>query len=180
MDARQSISDAATRGAVIRVYREGLEDGWIDAYVAALGPEFVALEVFDKAARLDGYTCLRWKDISEVVSPAPNAGFLTKALRARGLARRVAFEADISSLSSLVESAGRAFPLVSIFFEGDDDDYCHVGRVASVRDNELRLLYISPDARFDPAPTPCPLAGVTRIDFGGSYEEALHLVSGAN
>lgn len=164
----------------MRVYRDALEDGWISAYVLALGQEFVALETFDKAARLDGYSCLRYRDISDVVSPAPTAGLLEKALLARGLTRSTAPEIDISSLPALIRSAGSAFPLVSIFLEGEDDDVCYIGRVAGVADTEVRLHYIDPNGRFEASPSSYLLGGVTRVDFGGSYEEALHLVSGGN
>ena len=179
MRSKSQLEEARDLDAIVRVYREGLEDGWVDGFVVALGDDFIALEVFDKAGRLDGYNCLRYRDISELVVPAPNAAFLTKALKARGLARSDHFKVDVSSPPALLASAGQNFPLVSVFDEGQDN-VCWIGKVVAVTEHEVRLTYINPDARFDREPSSYLLDGITRVDFGGSYEEALHLVAGLN
>ena len=179
MRRKSQLEEVRNGDSIVRVYREDLEDGWVDGFVVALGDDFIALEVFDKASRLDGYNCLRYRDISELLVPAPNAAFLTKALKARGLARSNHFNVDVSSLPALLASAGRSFPLISVFYEGQDN-VCWIGRVATVTELEVRLTCINPDARFDREPSSYLLDGITRVDFGGSYEEALHLVAGLN
>lgn len=178
-DIRSRLEDARARGIIVRAAREGLEDGWIDGYVAALGDEFFALEVFDKAFRLNGYCCLRYRDVTDLRTPAPHAEFHEKALRARGGARSKSFDVDVSSLPLLLASAGRVFPLLTIH-EEDENDACWIGKLVTVSDEEIELLYISPDAKFDEAPTIYRLEGICTVEFGGAYEEALHLVSRAN
>ena len=179
MRSKSQLEEARDLDAIVRIYREGLEDGFVDGFVVAVGDDFFALEVFDKACRLDGYNCLRYRDISELVVPAPHAAFLKNALKARGLARSDHFGADVSSLPALLASAGQNFPFVSVFYEGEDD-VCWIGRVVTVTDHEVRLTYINPDGRFDSEPSSYMLDGITRVDFGGSYEDALHLVAGLN
>jgi hypothetical protein len=42
----------------------------------------------------------------------------------------------------------------------------------------VSLLEIGPDAVWDKEPSEIRLGEITRIEFGGGYEEALHLVGG--
>lgn len=42
----------------------------------------------------------------------------------------------------------------------------------------MSLLEIGPDALWDDEPETYRLSEITRVDFGGAYEEALHLVGG--
>jgi hypothetical protein len=178
MSIREQLDRARAKDQIVRVYREGLEDGWVDGHVAGLGPEFFAIELVDKGIRLDGYTCMRYADVTECLAPGPRADFLRKALAARKMEYGRALAVDFSSLSSLVRTAGTIFPLLSIFIEGDDDDVCYIGKVVSVSDLHIRLLEISPGAEWGPAPTAWQLKAITRVDFGGSYEDALFLVGG--
>ncbi len=175
---RAQLEDAQAAAQIVRVHREGLEDGWVDGHVAGLGPEFFAIELIDKACRLDGYTCMRYADVTECVAPAPYADFLRKALAARQMEWGRSLNVDLSSLQSLLRSAGTAFPVLSIFIEGDDD-VCFNGKFVGVSDLHIRLLKILPGAEWETTPATWPLKTITRVDFGGSYEEALLLVGGS-
>ena len=42
----------------------------------------------------------------------------------------------------------------------------------------VRFLEIDPDAMWAQKPTTIRLSDITRVDFGGGYEEALRLVGG--
>jgi hypothetical protein len=182
MDAtsfKDVVESARERGEIIRVYREGLEDGWAEGFVVGVGPDFFALCLIDKGCRVDGFNCLRYCDITDFVVPAPRAQFLKRALMFRGQTQVSGLTFELISLPMLLQSAGKAFPVVSIFYEADDE-ICYIGRVHRVTINEVHLLEISPDAQWDSMPTVHPLAGITRVDFGGAYEEALYLVASAN
>lgn len=45
--------------------------------------------------------------------------------------------------------------------------------------DRVSLLEIGPGASWDDQPNEYKLRDITRIDFGGDYEQALHLVGGA-
>lgn len=179
MDAtniKNAIEDAQARGEIIRVYREGLEDGWADGFVAGIGPDFFALQLIDMSCRIDGFSCLRYCDVTDLVVPGPHAQFLERALLARGQTPCGGLAIDLTSLPTLIQSAGKAFPLVTIHYE-KEDEACYIGRVQSVTASEVHMLDISPDAQWNSMPTVRSLSGITRVDFGGAYEEALHLVA---
>ena len=55
---------------------------------------------------------------------------------------------------------------------------CWIGRVVDVNGSSVTLFEINPDARWSRRPTVCRLSEITRVDFGGDYEDARHLVGG--
>jgi hypothetical protein len=75
-------------------------------------------------------------------------------------------------------SAGRAFPLVTIHREQVDPDVCWIGRVQGLDRGRVSLLEIGPDAQWDDFPEEYRVKEITRVNFGGEYEGALHLVGG--
>jgi len=180
MDFKRQLEGARTDDLIVRVHRSGLEDGWVDGRVAALGPEFLMLEILDKGQRPDGFNCLRYSDITQCDVPAPHAKFLQQAIAARRLSWSAPPSIDLSSPAALLLSAQTIFPLVTIHLEGDEEcGICLIGKVAHVEENKIDLREISPDAEWDEKPTSYNLAEITRVDFGGAYEESLHLVSSA-
>jgi hypothetical protein len=52
--------------------------------------------------------------------------------------------------------------------------------VVEVRKGGVTLLEIGPDAVWDDQLETYRLNEITRVDFGGDYENALHLVGGQN
>lgn len=177
MEFKRQLEDAQAHSSIVRVSRAGLEDGAASGYMAALGPEFFALELIDDSIRFNGYDCLRYADISECEVPDPHAEFMTAALSARGLTRKPDLPVDLGSLPSLLLTAQASFPLVTIHLE-DDDNVCFIGKVIEIADEKLQLLEVTPDADWEATPTSHDLATITRVSFGGAYEEALYLVAG--
>lgn len=63
--------------------------------------------------------------------------------------------------------------------EKKDPDVCYIRRVCEVVDGKVYLLGIGPNAKWHSAPYTFALNQITRINFGGDYEGALHIVGGA-
>jgi hypothetical protein len=182
MDAatvKRVLERAKEEREIVRVHREALEDGWADGFVAGLGPDFFALLTFDKAVRFDGFQCFRYRDVTDLVAPAPHARFLNRVVAARGQLPIPSLPVELSSLTSLLKSVGRAYPLACLFYE-QDDAVCYIGRVQSIVADEIEILEIFPDAEWDRAPTLRKLSGITSVSFGGAYEAALHLAAPTN
>jgi hypothetical protein len=179
MSTKDQLDRAAEDNHLVRVYREGLEDGWAVGYVVGTGPDFFAVELVDKSIRYDGYNCMKYADVSKCDIPDPGSGFIETALRLRGLRRRGSLEVDLSSVSSLLRTAGSAFPVVTIHLETADSDTCYIGKVSAVSGDQVELKLITPDAEWEDETEEYLLSEITRVDFGGAYEEALVLVAGA-
>lgn len=176
MSIKSTLATAKARGELIRVHR-GRDDAWDEGFVAAQGDDIFALQVIDKACQLDGFSCARYQGITEC-SPAPHIEFVQKAMRLRH-EEPAELALDMSSFAALLTSAVKVFPLASIFLNGDDS-VCYIGKVAAVGESELSLLEISPDAKWHATPTAFSLDEISRVDFGGRYEEILYLVAAVN
>ena len=68
--------------------------------------------------------------------------------------------------------------MTSVFVELDRPDICYIGSLISVAANRSRLLEVDTEGRWRIKARSIDPDDVTRIDFGGRYEEALALVAG--
>lgn len=169
---------AALRDKTLVRFTRPFEDGWVEGYVLDLGPKWFLLAFLDNNIRFNGFQCFRLSDVREPQVPAPYAAFVEAALKKRGAHRPKKPRVSVASIEELLLSANRSFPLVTIHREKVDPDVCAVGRVLEVRDERLSLLEISPDASWEVEATQYRLRDITRVDFGGDYEDALYLVGG--
>jgi hypothetical protein len=84
--------------------------------------------------------------------------------------------ADVRTLPRLLLTANKAFPLVTIHREEKERSACWVGRVVDLSEGRLTLLEIGPGASWDRELHSYRLNEITRVDFGGDYENALYLI----
>ena len=179
MTRQAQLEKARDSSALIRFARAQIESGTGTGYVVDVGPEFVLLLIVDDGARFNGFEAIRIADISDLSDPDPHAEFVEEALRLRGEQVSESPPVAVESLTALLMSAGLAFPVVTIHREDVDSEVCHIGHVVSVSEGHVKLLQIDPDADWDDEPTDYRLSEITRVDFGGAYEEALVLVGGS-
>lgn len=176
MSVKQQLKQAKKLGSCVRIHCEGIEDGWCSGYVAALGPEFFALEILDKAIRPDSFNCMRYCDVSRCDVPAPYSAFIAKALLTRKLKLLGEIAVDASSVALLLRTAGSLFPLVTVHIL-EDTDVCYIGKVVSVTAKKVSLLEVNPGGKWEPTQSAYALDKIYRVDFGGAYEDVLHRVA---
>jgi hypothetical protein len=172
------LESAREGGKPARIVRT-VEQGNVDAYVVGVTRELCLVCVVSNHILFDGFQVLRLEDISTVESPGPHAGFLERALRLRGQNHPQKPRIDLGSLRSVLTSASRAFPLITIHREIVDPEVCHVGVVERISDETVKLKEIDPDAKWVEDRATYAMREITRVDFGGLYEDALSLVAGA-
>jgi hypothetical protein len=78
----------------------------------------------------------------------------------------------------LIADAAELAPLVTLHIEKEDPNVCFIGRPVRFGRRSVRLLEISPEADWADRPTKWRFDDLTRIEFGGRYEEALMLIGG--
>lgn len=166
---------ALTQGAQVRVTREGLEDGWADGFLMGTGPDFFAIQLLDHGIRLDGFSCMRYADVTSIDAPPPYSAFHDRVLAMRGQVPARSFSVDLSSVSALIRTAGAAYPIVTIHLESQDPDCCYIGKVMSVDEEAVAIRSIDPGGTWEDGADAYSLSEITRVDFGGAYEEALVL-----
>jgi len=161
---------------LVRIRRR-FEDSPIRGYVFEVGPKFFLLAIVSDRIWLDGFECLRIKDVLRIESD-PYADFAETALKKRGQQRPRKPKIDLESKQSILLSAQKAFPLLTIHLEEKDPDVCHIGKICAITKGKVSLLGIDPRAKWESDPDEFRLSQITRINFGGDYEDALHLVGG--
>lgn len=171
--------DLAQREKLLVKFTRPFEPGTVNGYVLDIGPIFfLVLVVGGDGVRFNGFSCFRLMDVRRLKVPHKYATFVETAQKKLGekIPKKPAIV--LKSLDKLLLSASRNFPLITVHREKIDPDVCYIGRVESVSSNRVSLLEIGPDARWDDQTESYRLAQITRVDFGGQYEEALHLVGG--
>jgi hypothetical protein len=178
-DARAALEVAAREQALVRITRSIRGSDELDGFVVGLGQEWALLAVLDDTIHLNGYAGLRLGDVSEVVQRGGPDTFVGRALAARGEWPPVGVEVDLDGVAALVRTASDKAPLVSLHIEEDDPTVCFIGRPVRFTSRSVHLLEITPEAEWKGLTSTWALADVTRVEFGGRYEEALALVGGA-
>jgi hypothetical protein len=169
----------ARRKRLLVRFSRSFEPGTVNGYVLDIGPQFFLLALVSDGLRFNGFQCFRLSDVRKLQVPDKYARFHESVLKKRrqGIPRKI--PVVVKNLSELLLTANRAFPLVTVHRETVDPEVCSIGRVIDVRNGHVTLLEIGPDARWDNQPETYRLSEITRVDFGGDYEDALHLVGGA-
>jgi hypothetical protein len=175
-NVRSQLVDAMHGRLLIRFSRR-FENSTIRGYVLDIGPDFFLLALLSDRIWFDGFECFRIRDIRNV-KPDPYLSFAEAALRKRRERRPRKPRISVANLETLLRSSGRLFPLVTIHREQVGPDVCWIGSIVAVASGQVSLLEINPDASWDDTPTKYPLRQITRVNFGGDYENALHLVGG--
>jgi hypothetical protein len=175
---RESQLALARREKLLVNFTRPFEQGSVLGYVLDIGSQFFVMALVSDGMRLNGFQCFRLKDVRELRVPHKYSAFVEVALKKRRAQIPKESPVAVSKLQNLLLSAGRKFPLVTIHREQIDPDVCYIGRVIDVSKDFVSLLEIGPDACWDAKSERYRLSEITRVDFGGQYEEALYLVGG--
>ncbi len=150
----------------------------LEGYVVMLADSWLLMAVVDDGIRLNGFAALRSADVV-AVKPRPADGFVGKALALQGTWPPTAPpNVDLTDGRRLLASVAEDFSLVTLHLEKSIPDACFIGRLVGFRQRTVGIREVSPQATWNREPTKWPLRKITRIDFGGAYENALHTVAG--
>lgn len=156
-NARSTKLAAALRDKTLVKFTRPFEEGSVNGYVLDIGPRWFLLALVGHGIRFDGYQCLRLSDVRDLEIPHPYVAFAEAALKKRGQRMPKKPGVALASIEELLLSVNRSFPLVTIYREKVDPDICEIGRVIGVKDNQISLLEINPDAIWDAEPKLYPL-----------------------
>lgn len=170
------LSDYVRRWRLVRFCRR-FEEGTVRGYVLDVGPQFFLLALVSDRIWFDGFECFRISDVSRLRLDRYER-FVEQALKKRGEKWPRKPRISLKNIEELVLTAGRAFPLVAIHREEIDPDVCWIGRILDVTPKLVRILEVGPDAVWETTPEEYLLKEITHVNFGGDYEDALHLVAG--
>jgi hypothetical protein len=188
MSIIEALHEAQLVGQIVRIHH-CIDGAHVDCFVVKVGVECFLIETFSDTLHLNGFSCLRYADVSEAECPAPYSDFLRKVFELRGLLHEKDPDLNLTSLEEAIKSAQNCGPLVSLHLQDYDkekenqltgfSDVAYIGKILSVANGRVKMLCLSPDATWESEPDVFDLKQVYRLDVGGGYEEALLLVSGA-
>jgi hypothetical protein len=163
MPHKRSQLALARRGKVLVRFTRPFEQGSVNGYVIDIGPEFFLVALVSDAIRFNGFQCFRLVDVPRLQVPGKYAAFAEAALKRRRERIPKKPQVVVSSLPKLLQTASRAFPLVTIHRERVDPDVCQIGQVVDLRNGRVSLLEIGPDAVWDDKPETYRLSEITRV-----------------
>jgi hypothetical protein len=138
------------------------------------------LQVFDFDFTLSGYTVVRNEDVRRYRYLDEPGSFVARALKLQGIKPMPPQGISLDSLPNVLSSASEQYPLITIHREKISDEVCYIGRLVEIKGKTFTLMEIDTDAEWDDKPHRFRLGDVTKVDFGGRYEQALHLVDEEN
>jgi hypothetical protein len=171
---------AIERFALLRFARGRIEEQGesLIGVPVAIGKQWVVLARMDDAIRFDGFDALRLEDLTMVDRTFPRRSFYLGALGAKRCRMASIPGLDLTNARTLLESVKTWYSLVVVDREVGEWDGADIGRVLRFSSKSFTLQLLSPDAEWDRDPQRIDLADVTRVGFGGEYEETLAAVAG--
>jgi hypothetical protein len=163
---------------LVRFRRKLLDESPLYAFVLACSETLTLLHILETHTyTLNGYSVIRNEDVSlYAVYDRPDYYYDSKVLRLKGIKPQPQPGISIENLSNLLTSINTLYPLFTIHQEIINNDVCFVGHLASMTPKTFTLYEIDNCAEWL-GPRRHRFADITRVDFGGGYEEALALVA---
>jgi hypothetical protein len=174
----RGLVEAAKAREVVRLVRKPARKlDRVYGFVVGHTDELVLLhEVHPDLFTLNGYCCVRIADIKygEVVGGADQ--FIGRGVHLNGLEPVLPDGLDLSSMSSLLRTAGELFPLLVVHTEHSRLDVCYIGPVLKVGRKYVFLQTIDSDALWDTREK-YAVERITMVEFDSGYERMLWRVN---
>jgi hypothetical protein len=161
---------------VVDFKRPRIDDSYLRGFVLDYSDTLTLLNVLDSSFYLDGFTVIRNSDITEYRTYDDKDYFLSRALRLKAIKPKRKPKVDLTNWQTLLLSAQKLFPLITIRREAISNEVCYIGKLVSMTEKTFTLFDIGTQAEWD-RPYRRRLADLTKVDFGGGYEDALWQVA---
>ena len=171
--ALHSILKQSKPGHLCQVRRRLKNVGSTTGFIVACSDSLVLFHTLgNDTFQLNGYTVLRNEDICEY-------RFFTKAeywqfravihfqlrpIRPAGI--------SVTSFPELVKSIAQHYPLITFHPEKKKPDVCYIGPLVSITEQTVTVDDLNSNGEWSGLRL-IKISDVTRVDFGGGYEEAL-------
>ena len=145
-------------------------------FVLDYSDDLTLLNVLDNNFYLNGFTVVRNSDITRYRAYDKDDYFLNMALRLKSIKPARKPKIDLANWAAVLLSAQKLFPLLTIHREAISNKVCYIGKLVTVTEKTFTLYQIDSDANWGRAQRR-KFTDLTKIDFGGGYEDALWRVA---
>ena len=161
---------------VVEFKRPKIDDYKLLGFVLDYSDSLTLLNVLKDDFYLNGFTVIRNSDITKYRAYDKDDYFLNMALRLKSIKPARKPKIDLTKWASVLQTAQKRFPLITIHRETISNKVCYIGKLISVSEKTFSLYDIDSSANWD-RPYRRKLADLTKVDFGGGYEDALWRVA---
>jgi hypothetical protein len=177
MDEPRTTLGAAQATRTLVKVRSRYEHEGERGYVVGLGLRWALIQLVSDDLTDDGFLATSLEMLAEIEVIDPDESFFPRFMEMHPLAASPP-RVDLDDTRDLLQSAHRQFPLVNIETEEAHPGSCYIGRITSLDDDGVVLELVTPAGEWDEEEH-YPYESITRIGFGGRYEEALAIAAGA-
>ncbi len=172
------LTRAKDRQERVRITRDTPGAYGVAGYVLDIGAKWFLVADVDVAGS-DGFVALRLRDV-ERVWRAENDELHRRAQELRGTwpPAGPASAIDLDTTRSLIRDAGAAARLIAVHTEYEDPEALYVGVPEVDESKRFLLVEVSENGRWEDQVGRWSLGVVSRVDFGGRYEELLADLAG--
>ena len=121
---------------------------------------------------LNGYTVIRVDDITRYRIFSRQTYWRARAAAHFGLEPKRPVGITLESLPKLLTSINERYPLITFHREEKNPDVCYIGPVLSMTERTVTIDDLNASCEWTGSRR-LKFDDITRIDFGGGYEEAL-------
>jgi len=161
---------------LVELVRRMDEPPW-QGFLVAQSSELLVLHRVSDRYDLDGYCAFRAEDVVSVDAEFPRHELIERALRLKREEARLPTGMDASSMRELMESAQRVFGVLLIDREFVQPGEVEVGTIRMTSADTYVLRWLDPNAHWENDSRPFRYRDVTRLEFGGEYEQTLLAVA---
>lgn len=166
--------------ALVQVIRRQLEEDGehLVGVPVAVGTEWLVISRLGDAILLDGFDALRLSDITDVKHDFQRRSFYVRGLKHKRAALAALPALDLNSGRDLLRSAQRCYSLLVISREIENPGVAEIGRIIRASSHSYAMRLLTPNAKWVSEGVSYRTGEITRIGFGGEYEETLAAVAG--
>ena len=161
---------------LVELVRRMDEPSW-QGFLVTQSSELLVLHRVSDRYDLDGYCVFRAEDVVSVETEFPRCELIEHALRLKLEEARPPAGIDASSMRKLMESAQRLFGVLLIEREFVQPGEAEVGTIRMTSTDTYVLRWLDPDAHWRNNNRSFRYRDVTRLEFGGEYEQTLLAVA---
>jgi hypothetical protein len=147
-----------------------------NGYAVRLGDEWALFQLVDRCGDEDGFAAIRLDTIAEIAPISSDESFLPGVLLKRPIAPLTP-DVDLAGERELLRSAQRESALIYLATDTMNPGAYWIVRVAGLEGEGAVLRNVSPTGEWYDGEL-CSYESISRIGFGGRYEEALALAAG--
>ena len=161
---------------IVEFKRKKIDKHRLRGFVLDYSEELTIINVLTDDYFLNGYTVIRNKDITKHDVYCNPEYFLCRALKLKGMVPDPLPSVDLTNWQTLLTTANSLFSLITIRREKVSPNTCNIGKISRFGKKHFHLYEIDTVALWDQEEK-YRFKDLTKVDFGGGYEDALWRVA---